>query len=253
MSVSISLPHRRSHAVDATACRRLRRLLPQAFPWLADRVAAPARLALIPVGFLPVTLIATAAFGVADLRGLAIYCLVPALALVAGVLAWRPAWASTALLALGTGVVATALYDVYRGSFLALGLMQVDPIPHIGVALHLEPAWVFGYLWRYLGNGGGMAVAFFALGFRGVRTGILYGLFVCSGLLFVLVAAPYGQEMLFPLNATTVAMAVGGHIIYGAALGWIAARTAMPEEPGHGRWAARRIRRRPAAAAARAG
>jgi len=124
-----------------TAGRRLHRLLPQAFPWLTDRVEAPARL------------------------------------------------------------------------------------PNIGVALHLEPAWVFGYLWRYLGNGGGLAVAFFALGLRGVRTGVLYGLFVCSGLLFVLVAAPYGQEMLFPLNATTVVMAVGGHIIYGAALGWIAART----------------------------
>ena len=226
MSVSISLPHRRSHAVDVANGRRLGPRLAQAFPWLGDRVEAPARLVLIPVGFLPVTLIAVAAFGVAGLRGLAIHLLVPALALVAGVLAWRPRWASTALLALGAGIVATALYDVYRGSFLALGLMQVDPIPHIGVALHLEPAWVFGYLWRYLGNGGGMAVAFFALGFRGVRTGIFYGLFVCSGLLFVLVAAPYGQEMLFPLNATTVVMAVGGHIIYGAALGWIAARTA---------------------------
>ena len=227
MSVNISLPSRPTYPVGgATAGRRLRRLLLQAFPWLTDREEAPARLALIPVGFLPVTLIAASAFGVAGLRGLASYLLVPALALVAGVLLWRPKWTSTALRALGAGIVATALYDAYRGSFLAFGLMQVDPIPHIGVALHLDPAWVFGYLWRYLGNGGGMAVAFFALGFRGVRTGILYGLFVCSGLLFVLVAAPYGQEMLFPLNATTVVMAVGGHIIYGAALGWIAARTA---------------------------
>jgi len=226
MSVNISLPHRRRYPVDATAGRRLRRLLLQAFPWLTERDEAPARLALVPIGFLPVTLIAATAFGVAGLRGLAIYILVPALALGAGVLSWRPTWASTALRALGAGIVATALYDGYRGSFLALGLMQVDPIPHIGVALHLHPAWVFGYLWRYLGNGGGMAVAFFALGFRGVRTGILYGLFVCSGLLFVLVASPYGEELLFPLNATTLVMVVGGHVIYGAALGWIAARMA---------------------------
>jgi len=225
MSVHITLPQHRGHAVGATAGRHLRQFLLQAFPWLTDRDEAPARLVLVPVGFLPVTLIAAAAFGVAGLDTLASYLLLPALALVIGVLSWRPAWAPMALRALGAGIVATALYDVYRGSFLALDLMQVDPIPHIGVALHLEPAWVFGYLWRYLGNGGGMAVAFFALGFRGVRTGILYGLFVCSGLLFVLVAAPYGQEMLFPLNATTVVMAVGGHIIYGAALGWIAARS----------------------------
>ncbi len=225
MSVNISLPSRPTDPAGSTADRRLRRLLLQAFPWVTVREEAPARLALIPVGFLPVTLIAAAAFGVAGLRELAYYLLVPALVVAAGVLVWRPRWASTALWALGAGVVATALYDAYRGSFLALGLMQVDPIPHIGVALHLDPAWVFGYLWRYLGNGGGIAVAFFALGFRGVRTGILYGLFVCSGLLFVLVAAPYGQEMLFPLNVTTVVMAVGGHIIYGAVLGWIAART----------------------------
>jgi hypothetical protein len=224
MSVSISIPQRPTHRVEATGGSRPGQLVLQAFPWLTDRRVAPARLVLIPVGFLPVTLIAAAAFGVAGLRDLAGYLLVPALALVVGVLVWRPMWTSMALRALAAGIVATALYDVYRGSFLTLGLMQVDPIPHIGVALHLDPAWVFGYLWRYLGNGGGMAVAFFALGFRGVRIGILYGLFVCSGLLFVLVAAPYGQEMLFPLNTTTVVMAVGGHVIYGAALGWIATR-----------------------------
>ncbi len=221
MSVKISLPSRPTYPVVSTLGKQVRRLLLRAVPWVTDREEAPARLVLIPVGFLPVTLIAAAAFGVAGLRELAGYLLVPALAVAAGVLMWRPMWASTAFRALAAGLVATALYDAYRGSFLALGLMQVDPIPHIGVALHLDPAWVYGYLWRYLGNGGGLAVAFFALGFRGVRTGILYGLFVCSGLLFVLAAAPYGQKMLFPLNAITVVMAVGGHIIYGAALGWI--------------------------------
>jgi hypothetical protein len=228
MSVNISLPPRH---LDPAAVTAGRRLLLQAFPWLTDREEAPARLVLIPVGFLPVTLIAAAAFGVAGLQVLAVLLLIPALALVAVVLLWRPKWAALALKALGAGIVATALYDAYRGSFIALGLMQ-DPIPHIGVALHLDPAWVFGYLWRYLGNGGGMAVAFFALGFRGVRTGILYGLFVCSGLMFVLVAAPYGQEMLFPLSATTVVMAVGGHIIYGAALGWIAKRSEIAKRSG---------------------
>jgi hypothetical protein len=223
MSINSSVLSPRN-PVRATVGGRPWHPLLQAFPWLTDRDVAPARLVLIPAGFLPVTLIAATAFGVAGLRDLAGFVLVPVLALVAGVLVWRPAWRSTALQALGAGIVATALYDAYRGSFLALDLMQTDPIPHIGIALHLHPAWVFGYLWRYLGNGGGLAVAFFALGFRGVRTGILYGLFVCSGLLFVLIAAPHGQEMLFPLNATTVVMAVGGHAIYGAALGWISPR-----------------------------
>ena len=223
MSVHLSLRVRPADPVEAPTAGRLPRTLVQWFPWVTDREQALTRLVLIPIGFLPVTLIAAAAFGVAGLRELTGYLLLPALAVAAGVLLWRPSWASAALLALGAGIIATALYDLFRGSFLVLGLMQVDPIPHIGVALQLDPDWVFGYLWRYLGNGGGMAVAFFALGFRGVRIGMLYGLFVCSGLLFVLVVAPYGQVMLFPLSATTVVMAVGGHLIYGAALGWIAA------------------------------
>lgn len=224
MSVNLFVPARHVRPAPTTAVVRLSRLLLRTFPWLADRRVAPARLVLVPVGFLPVTLIAATAFGVAGLRDLALYLLVPALVLAAAVLVRFPTFSGTALRALGAGIVATALYDAYRGSFLGLGLMQTDPIPHIGVALHLDPAWVFGYLWRYLGNGGGMAVAFFALGFRGVRAGVLYGLFVCSGLLFVLVAAPYGQEMLFPLNGTTLVMAIGGHVIYGAVLGWITGR-----------------------------
>lgn len=196
-------------------------------PWLADRDQAPARLVLAGVGFLPVTLIAAtafgvSAFGVAGLRELATYVLVPALAVIAVVLVRQPRWRSVALRGLAAGLVATAAYDVYRGSFVALGLMD-DPIPHIGAALGLSPDWLVGYLWRYLGNGGGMAVAFVVLGLRGVRVGVLYGLFVCGGLLFTLVAAPYGEEMLFPLSTTTVVMAVGGHVIYGGVLGWITA------------------------------
>jgi hypothetical protein len=222
VSINLSLDLRHAQPAGATGARR-RNLVLQALPWLSDRAQAPARLALIPVGFLPVTLIAATAFGVAGLRELAVLVLVPSVAAVAIVLACRPRWAPTALRALGAGIVATALYDAYRGSFVALDLMR-DPIPHIGVALGLDPASLFGYLWRHLGNGGGMAIAFFALGLRGVRIGVLYGLFVCSGLLFTLVFAPYGEEMLFPLSATTLVMAVGGHIIYGATLGWISSR-----------------------------
>jgi hypothetical protein len=179
------------------------------------------RLVVAGVGFTPVTLIAATAFGVADLRWLAIHVLVPAL-LAGAVVAWHHRSTARRLPgALFAGIVATALYDVYRFAFLALGLVPHDPIPHIGHSLGLEPAWLFGYLWRYAGNGGGLAIAFVALGFRGVRAGVAYGLFVCSGLLFTLIVSPYGQEMLFPLTGATVVMAVGGHVIYGAVLGWM--------------------------------
>ena len=230
MSIHLSIDLRHTHPVGI---RSVESLVLRALPWLTDREQAPARLALIPVGFLPVTLIAATAFGVAGLRELAVLLLVPSLAVVAVVLVCRPAFAPTALRALAVGIVATALYDAFRGSFILAGLME-DPIPHIGAALSLDPAWLFGYLWRYLGNGGGMAIAFVALGLRGVRVGVLYGLFVCSGLLFTLLFAPYGEEMLFPLSAITVVMAVGGHIIYGATLGWLSSHL-EDRKPGSSR------------------
>ena len=46
--------------------------------------------------------------------------------------------------------------------------------------------------------------------------------------LFVLWAAPLGQEMLFPLNGVTVVMATGGHTIYGAVLGGLANVRSLP-------------------------
>jgi len=207
-------------ASSETAEQAAHRLL----AWLADTARVPARMTLIATGFMPVTLIAASAFGVAGLRALALGLLAPAVGLSVFDLARRPALARRAVIALGCGVLSTAFYDAYRFAFLGLGLMHRDPIPHIGLALGLQPAWGFGYLWRYLGNGGGLAVAFVALGFRGVRAGICYGLFLCAGLLFTLVAAPYGQAMLFPLNAVTIVMAVGGHMIYGAVLGRLSLR-----------------------------
>lgn len=189
----------------------------------ADLRDASLRLTLAAAGATPVTLIAATAFG-ADLRVLALRVLAP-IALVAAFLgaAHRPV-ARLLAVGLAAGVVATLLYDLFRFGFLATGLMHGDPIPHIGVALGLHPAWLVGYAWRYLGNGTGLAVAFLALGLRGVRAGVLYGLVVCAGLLFTLAVSPYGQHMLFPLTPATVVMAVGGHAIYGAVVGAVSGR-----------------------------
>ena len=207
----------------ATGAVRIRTLATAACPWIADGERRIERIALIPIGFLPVTLIAASTFGVA-LRPLAIVLLLPALGALVAVMVRCRTTRSLVLTAVVAGVVATSVYDVLRFSFLGLGWMDHDPIPHIGTALGLRPAWVFGYLWRYLGNGSGAAVAFFALGWRGVKAGILFGLFVCAGLLAVLAVSPRGQEMLFPLNAATVMMATLGHILYGTVLGALRSR-----------------------------
>jgi hypothetical protein len=188
----------------------------------SDVAAAAERLAFAGIGALPVTLIAATAFRVADLRVLAVGLLLPALLLGAVIASRNDGLRRVVPAALVAGLVATAFYDLFRVGFLAVGLMQHDPIPHIGAALHLRPAWAVGYTWRYIGNGGGLSVAFFALGLRGVRAGALYGLAVCAGLLVTLAVSPDGQALLFPLNPTTVVMATGGHLIYGSVLGRLA-------------------------------
>jgi len=183
-------------------------------------LAWPGRLVLASAGVLPVALVALAAFGL-GLRDLAAGVLAPVL--VVSVLMTsrsRPVWQLVAR-AVVAGMAATALYDLFRFSLLGIGVIHRDPIPHIGSALGLHPAWAFGYLWRYVGDGGGLAVAFCVLGFRGVRHGIVFGVAVCAGLLLTLAVSPYGQELLFPLNVNTVVMATVGHVIYGSVLGAI--------------------------------
>jgi hypothetical protein len=180
-------------------------------------------LPLAAAGGVPVSLIAGSAFGL-DLRILALVILAP---IVVGLLLRAATHVPTRTLlvrAVAAGVVATALYDICRGSFLWSGLMDHDPIPHIGTALGLDPAWAAGYTWRYLGNGTGLALTFLALGLRGTRVGIAYGLAVCGCLLLTLIVSPLGTTILFPLNVTTVVMATLGHAIYGAVLGTLAAR-----------------------------
>jgi hypothetical protein len=214
----------------------------------------PGRFVLALAGVLPVALVALAAFGL-GLRDLATTLLVPVLVVsmfVAGTS--RPA-CRLVTHAIVAGIAATALYDLFRFSLLGLGVIHRDPIPHIGAALGMEPAWLFGYLWRYIGDGGGLAVAFCVLGFRGLRNGVVFGLAVCAGLLLTLAVSPYGQEMLFPLNVNTVAMATVGHIIYGSVLGAItsegrggARRRPLGDRPGAATDAeARRARRGPGA------
>jgi hypothetical protein len=193
--------------------------------WARERTA---RVAVASAGVLPVGFIAVSAFGIVGLGELATLMAGPVLLGVVVLTGRsRPAWVLMAR-AVCAGIVATALYDLFRFSLLGLGVLDGDPIPHIGTALGLRPAWVFGYLWRYVGDGGGLAVTFFVLGFRGVRAGVLFGLAVCAGLLLTLLITPHGQEMLFPLTLNTVAMATIGHIIYGSVLGALATRVSLP-------------------------
>ncbi|MEM7275950.1 MAG: acyl-ACP thioesterase domain-containing protein [Actinomycetota bacterium] len=183
------------------------------------------RLILALLGPIPVTLVGLSTIGWLTFKQLATLAVPLGFVVLGIVVAARPlarALASEALLA---GLVATFLYDLLRWGFLAVELMARDPIPHLGSGLDLEPGWLFGYLWRFIGNGGGLALCFFALGGRGARLGAAYGLAVCSGLLAFLIAAPNGQSDLFPLDGATLFVAVAGHLIYGITLGLLADRS----------------------------
>jgi hypothetical protein len=195
------------------------------------------RLLLVTVGFMPVTLIATSCWGV-PLKNLALWIMLPGVIAVALLAVLRRWVRRLVFVALAAGPVATLLYDSFRSCFNASGLINRDPIPHIGVALGMHGhawgmhwGWICGYTWRYLLNGTGLALAFCALGFRGLRAGVAFGLFVVSGLMVVLLISPYGQQTLWQITPWTVIMGVGGHIIYGGVVGTIRGRMTAPARP----------------------
>ena len=120
------------------------------------------------------------------LRDLATHVLLPVLAAAVLVVRRDRPGQQMVLEAVAIGILATGAYDLFRFAFIAGGLLTSDPIPHIGAALRLDPDWLYGYIWRYVGDGGGLAAAFLALGLRGVRAGVVFGLVVAAGLLFTL-------------------------------------------------------------------
>ena len=180
------------------------------------------RVLLAAIGPVPVTLVGLSTFGWLTFRELVTVIAPPTLGLLGLVITTNRAARYVVIDAITAGLVATLLYDLLRWTFIFTGWMQGDPIPGLGTSLGLEPGWIYGYLWRFLGNGSGLAITFYAARAKGLRAGIAYGLAICTGLLAVLAFAPYGQDALFPLRLSTVVAAVSGHIVYGATLGLFA-------------------------------
>jgi hypothetical protein len=140
-----------------------------------------------------------------------------------------PAWGKRALLGLLAGMIATGVYDILRIGLMFAGLWG-DPIPSIGRLATGDPniAWYWGYVWRFVGNGGGMGVAFAMLPWRGVKLGIAYGTAVCLGLVAILYFFPIAQLHFFALTPPTAAGGMAGHWVYGAVLGWLTSRWLPP-------------------------
>ena len=133
------------------------------------------------------------------------------------------------------GMAACVIYDVFRLDTVYLLGLWGDFIPTMGswVTGGRAGAWdgvVVGYLWRYVGDGGGIGIAFFilavAVGLGRFRrrvvllVGVGFAVFpVWTGLIATVALAPRGEELMFPLTPTTVILSLVGHLIFGVVLG----------------------------------
>jgi hypothetical protein len=187
------------------------------------------RLAIAAVGFMPIGALAIAFSGQVSLQTTALGVVVPVWLAVAAIAVARPAWGRLLALALLAGMAATFFYDIARLAMTwAAGL--TDGIPNIGRLLigdmnaPTTEAAALGYFYRYLGDGGGLALAFAMGGMYGVRRGMAFGAFVCTCLWATLLVMPYAQTLLFPLTPYAMAMTMIGHLVYGGVLGGLLAR-----------------------------
>ena len=132
------------------------------------------------------------------------------------------------------GMVATIVYDGARlFAVHVLGLMG-DFIPVMGSFVTGEPdttgAAAVGYIWRYIGDGGGLGVAFFVVAFAlgidrwrtvyAVLASVAFAVFpTWAGLMATVALLPRGEEMMFDLNPATFIITLVGHLIFGFFLG----------------------------------
>jgi len=217
----LSRTARRAAAEDAKLLAAIRVLLsnPSLFP----------RVFYLAFGFFAITSLVAALAGLVPLPYLFRFAVIPAYAIMALIGLCYPAWGKRALLGLLAGIIATGVYDILRIGLMFAGLWG-DPIPSIGRLATGDPniGWYWGYVWRFVGNGGGMGIAFAMLPWRGVKLGIAYGTAVCLGLVAILYYFPVAQVHFFALTPPTAAGGMAGHWIYGAVLGWLTARWLPP-------------------------
>jgi hypothetical protein len=174
------------------------------------------------LGYAPIGAMCISLFGILPLHLGTRYLVLPAAAACIVLAVVSPYWGRRALAGFLAGVVATAAYDATRLSLVWAGVWP-DFIPPIGRLALMDQAAspVWGYAWRFLGNGGGMGLTFAMLPFRGSKQGMLYGAFICCCLYLTLILAPHAQDTMFRLTPLTAAAAMIGHLDYGGVLGWL--------------------------------
>jgi hypothetical protein len=186
------------------------------------------RLCFLTAGFSPIIAIAVMIFSLAPLPVAALSLIVPSASLAMFCALRFPEYGRLALHGFLAGIAAVFCYDLFRIPFILTGIWP-DFIPQISVWLLgvSQPIPAVGYIYRYVGDGGGMAMAF-ALCYplvrrqvQPVRAALSFGVAVWCGLMATLIIAPHGQDLLFRLTPFTLVLSLAGHLIYGSTIGLV--------------------------------
>lgn len=129
-----------------------------AVPLPLDAMAAAV---IFGIGFAPITALALSLMGIFILPFASLLLVIPALCIAMGLCCYQPRYGKLMLHGFVMGIIAVTCYDGLRISFIMAGWMD-DFIPKIGGMLVVDGNHhaILGYLWRYLGNGGGMGMTF---------------------------------------------------------------------------------------------
>ncbi|MDP1803127.1 MAG: hypothetical protein Q8L81_17330 [Bacteroidota bacterium] len=179
-------------------------------------------------GFFPVTSIILHCLGILPLQQCLVFLVIPVLLSFITLGVKFPAIGKTVIAGFVAGIISVFLYDLSRVPYILAGWS--DFIPKIGgwITNSDEKNAVLGYTWRYIGNGGGMGVAFFILisqlknQKQLILKGLLYGLFIFTGLMLTLFFFEQTQAMMFKITPVSFTGSITGHIIYGTVLGILA-------------------------------
>ncbi|MDX2604418.1 hypothetical protein PV379_11690 [Streptomyces caniscabiei] len=205
------------------------------------RVALLRCLILIVAGAMPVLSIPLSVMGLLSMTEAALYLVTPLSLLTLTLLAHRSAESEWALKGLIAGLVAVTAYDAVRVPMVLAGIWP-DFIPSLGgwILGTERPHLLMGYLWRYLGDGGGIGMAYFVfcklvaavrpalISARPTLLSVGYGIFIWTGLCATVVVIPGGADQLFTLTPTSFVLSLLGHLIYGAVLGLFLSRLPSP-------------------------
>jgi hypothetical protein len=193
---------------------------------------AKAALVILCTGFAPITALALALMEICSLPCATMLLVVPSIVVAGTVLGRGRGYGWLMLRGFMMGMVAVTVYDAVRIPFTMAGWIG-DFIPTIGVMLVGEGALhgVVGYLWRYLGNGGGMGMAFVCVFvllkehfpvlrlFGVMKSAVVFGFLVWACLIGTLLLSPRGEEILFVIHPVTLLISGVGHGVFGVTLG----------------------------------